>query len=262
MPFHGADKKTVNAQEIDRFAKDSSHWWDENGPFKPLHRLNPARLSYIREQICDHFGRDTETMNPLEGLDILDVGCGGGIVCEPMARMGGTVTGLDADKNAIEIARDHAEQAGLEITYHAQSTSGLLESNQKRYDIVLALEIVEHVDNVADFVAQCVALCKKDGLVIFSTLNRTVKSYALGVVAAEHILHWVPKGTHDWKKFLRPYELATYIQDTEARPLNMKGLIFNPLKNDFELSDKDYDVNYFMTATQKTTTAVDTKASK
>lgn len=260
MPAQRADKNTVNDSEINHFAKDSSHWWDENGPFKPLHRLNPARLSYIREQICSHFDLDTESLKPLSGLDVLDVGCGGGIVSEPMARMGGNVTGLDADENAINVARDHAAQSGLDIIYHAQSTSGLPESSDKRYDVVLALEIVEHVDNVADFVDQCVNLCKDGGLVIFSTLNRTAKSYALGIVAAEQILHWVPKGTHDWKKFLRPHELATYIQATAARPQNMRGLIFNLLKNDFELSDTDYDVNYFMTAAKSA--AATKKASK
>ena len=244
MPANG----TVNKEEITHFAKDSAHWWDESGPFKPLHRLNPTRLSFIREKICAHFKIDSDNLKPFEGLKILDIGCGGGIVCEPMARMGGNVTGIDADENAINVATEHAELSDLDITYKASSTEEQTKMI-KQYDVVLALEILEHVDNVGDFVQQCVDLCKSGGIIIFSTLNRTAKSYALGIVAAEHILHWVPKGTHQWEKFLKPYELATHIQTTkDARPYEMKGLIFNPLKNEFSLSDTDYDVNYFMTA--------------
>lgn len=239
---------TVNQDEISHFAKDSAHWWDEDGPFKPLHRLNPVRLSFIRKEICSHFDLDEDNMRPFEALDILDIGCGGGIVCEPMARMGGNVTGADADETAIAVAKDHAALSELAIEYIAASATELLEA-KKRYDVVLALEIVEHVDQVEDFVKQCIDLCKPGGIVIFSTLNRTAKSFALGIVAAEHILRWVPKGTHQWKKFLRPYELATYIQQTEiARPKHMRGLVFNPFKNEFEMSGTDYDVNYFMTA--------------
>ena len=199
MPVNGTINSTVNKEEIDHFAKDSARWWDENGPFRPLHRLNPARLSYIREQICEHFGLDTENMKPFEGLSILDVGCGGGIVCEPMARMGGKVTGIDADAEAVKVATEHAKQMGLDITYRASSTDEQTKLI-KQYDVVLALEIVEHVDNVGDFIAQCVDLCKTGGILIFSTLNRTAKSYALGIIAAEHILHWVPKGTHQWER--------------------------------------------------------------
>ncbi len=249
MPVNGTVNNTVNKEEIHHFAKDSAHWWDEHGPFKPLHRLNPVRLSYIRAEICAHFGLDDEDMKPFAGLDILDVGCGGGIVCEPMARMGGNITGIDADDAAIKVAVEHAAQTGLDITYNASSTDEQTKLI-KQYDVVLALEILEHVDNVTAFISQCVDLCKTGGIIIFSTLNRTTKSYALGIVAAEHILHWVPKGTHQWEKFLRPYELATHIQNTKARPQHMKGLIFNPLKNEFALSDKDFDVNYFMTATK------------
>lgn len=240
------DKSSVNQEEINHFAADSAEWWDENGPFKPLHRLNPTRLSYIRDQICAHFNR-TDSLKPFTGLDILDIGCGGGLVCEPMARLGANVTGADADAQAIDIAQTHAKLGELDIIYRAAPAETLLKEG-KKFDVVLALEIVEHVDNVQDFVQSCADLCKPGGMIIFSTLNRTPKSFALGIIAAERILRWVPKGTHQWKKFLRPSELATLIQNIDARPDNMSGLIFNPLKGSFELSERDIDVNYFMTA--------------
>lgn len=236
---------TVDAKEIQNFSKDSSRWWDENGPFKPLHRLNPVRLSYIKQQICQHFGRDFESFKSYDGLSILDIGCGGGLVCEPMARLGGNVTGIDADNNAIETARDHAEQSDLEIEYLNKSTSDI---QGQQYDVVLALEIIEHVADLDTFMREVVALCKPNGLIIFSTLNRTPKSYALGIVAAEHILRWVPQGTHDWKKFIKPSELARMVRQNDATPKNVCGMVFSPFKNKFELSPHDTAVNYFMSA--------------
>ncbi len=236
---------TVNAAEIQNFSKDSDHWWDENGPFRPLHLLNPVRLNYFKQQICTHFDINTDTSAPYKGLDIIDVGCGGGLVCEPLARLGAKVTGIDADENAIEVATSHAKQSGLKIKYEATSS----ENMKKKYDVVLALEIIEHVDNPELFVQSIFNLCKPDGLVIFSTLNRTPKSYALGIVAAEHIVKWVPKGTHDWKKFVKPSELAKMIRDNNAAPQNVCGLIYNPFSKEFALHEKRTDVNYFITAT-------------
>lgn len=236
---------TVNAKEIQNFSKDSAHWWDVNGPFKPLHRLNPVRLSYIKTQICKTFDRDTMSLKPYDGLDILDVGCGGGLVCEPMARLGATVTGIDADENAIHIATKHAQEQDLNIVYKATS-SDVLMNEEKKYDVVLALEIIEHVDGREAFIESISRLCKPDGLIIVSTLNRTAKSYALGIVAAEYILGWVPQGTHDWKKFVKPSELNRLLKDQSITPYDMSGLAFNPLKNEFYLAPKDLDVNYFM----------------
>ncbi len=236
---------TVNAAEIQNFSKDSDHWWDVNGPFRPLHRLNPVRLSYIKRQICAHFGKDINSLNTYEELDILDVGCGGGLVCEPLARLGANVTGIDADDNAIAVANEHAKESGLEICYQATSSDELVKSG-KKYDVVTALEIIEHVDNQELFVKSVIDLCKPNGIVIFSTLNRNPKSFALGIVAAEYILGWVPKGTHNWKKFVKPSELSRMVRNNGGTPQNLCGLAFNPLKNEFHLAPKDLDVNYLL----------------
>ncbi len=238
---------TVDAQEIENFAKDSTKWWDANGPFKPLHRLNPVRLSYFKEQICGHFDRDVDGFKSYEELSILDIGCGGGLVCEPMARLGATVTGLDADNNAIETAIDHAAQGGLKIEYQNKSTSDLLKDTKgQQYDVVLALEIIEHVADLDLFVKEVTALCKPNGLIIFSTLNRTPQSYALGIIAAEYVLRWVPYGTHNWKKFVKPSELARMVRHNGATPKDVRGMVFKPLKKRFALSKNDTAVNYFM----------------
>ena len=233
---------TVNAAEIQNFSKDSSHWWDESGPFKPLHLLNPTRLSYFKSQICNHFDLDENAPTPYKGLNIIDVGCGGGLVCEPMARLGGAVTGIDADTNAIEVAAAHAKKMGLDIEYQCVSSENITQ----KYDVVLALEIIEHVDNPDLFVKSVLDLCKPNGLVIFSTLNRTTKSYALGIIAAEHILNWVPKGTHSWKKFVKPSELSRMLRNNNAKPHDICGMIYNPLTKQFKLDKSRVDVNYFM----------------
>lgn len=235
---------SIDEQEVSQFSKDAEHWWDENGPFAPLHRLNPARLSYIKEQICNHYGLDTQNLKPLQKLSVLDIGCGGGLVCEPMARMGAKATGVDADPIAIEVATNHAQQSDLKIEYLNKTAEEL----NKTYDVVLALEIIEHVQNPDEFVQSCTKLVKPGGLIIFSTLNRTPKSFVLGIVAAEYILNWVPKRTHSWKKFIKPSELAKSVRQHGLKPLDISGLIFNPLSGDFEMSKTDVDVNYFMTA--------------
>lgn len=237
-------RSTIDPEEIRHFAKDSGRWWDENGPFAPLHRLNPVRMKFIRDSVTAHYARETATLSPLKGLKILDIGCGGGLVSEALARMGATVTGIDADKVAIKAARDHAKAAGLTIDYLVESTDTL----KGQYDVVLALEIVEHVASVDKFVDEVVGLCKPGGLVIFSTLNRTPKSFALGIVAAEYILRWVPAGTHNWKKFVRPSELAGALRRAGATPRQVTGLRLNPFKNEFEIVANDLDVNYFMAA--------------
>ncbi len=238
----------VDRKEIENFAKDSSHWWDEKGPFAPLHRLNPVRLSHIRQQVDAHFGLDEKSLKPFTGLSILDAGCGGGLVCEPMARLGADATGVDADGNAIAVARRHAAQSGLSIDYHDGTTFDLL-NGKKRFDVVLALEIAEHVPDLQSFVQSCADLCKPDGLLIFSTLNRTPKSFALGIVAAEYILRWVPRGTHDWKKFIKPSELARALSHAGTTPGAMTGLVYDPLSaHGFRLSEDDLSVNYFMSA--------------
>ena len=253
---------TVNVAEIQNFSKDSDRWWDESGPFKPLHLLNPTRLSYFKSQICDHFDLNENTPTPYKGLNIIDVGCGGGLVCEPMARLGGTVTGIDADTNAIDVAAAHAKEMGLGIEYLNTTSDQLTMSpplhagvrmpaqgghdNINTYDVVLALEIIEHVDNPDLFVKSVLDLCKPNGLVIFSTLNRTAKSYALGIIAAEHILRWVPQGTHSWKKFVRPSELSRMLRNNNAKPHDICGMTYSPMTKEFKLDKSRVDVNYFM----------------
>lgn len=238
---------SIDDAEIQHFAKDSSHWWDEEGPFRPLHLMNPVRLEYIRDQIKNHFSLPTGQDRPLSGLSILDIGCGGGLVCEPLTRLGATVSGIDADKNAIAVAKEHAAQMGLDIHYR----EGAAESLSETFDVVLALEIIEHVKDVPAFVKAVTSLCKPDGLIIFSTLNRTPKSFALGIVAAEYILRWVPQGTHKWKKFIRPSEMAKILRQEKCPPSDIKGLVFDPLTSAFKISETDIDVNYFITATKE-----------
>lgn len=234
---------TINAQEIQNFSKDSNRWWDEEGPFKPLHLLNPIRLGYFKAQICGHFGIEDNAPTPYKGLDIIDVGCGGGLVCEPMARLGGNVTGIDADNNAIEVAEAHAKQSDLKIKYECNSS----ENMTQKFDVVLALEIIEHVDNPEIFVKSIIDLCKPNGLIIFSTLNRTPKSYALGIIAAELILRWVPQGTHSWKKFVKPSELTKMLRDNGAFAKDLCGMTYNPFAKKFTLDKNKVDVNYFLT---------------
>jgi 2-polyprenyl-6-hydroxyphenyl methylase/3-demethylubiquinone-9 3-methyltransferase len=235
---------SVAREEVEKFSKDAPQWWDEKGPFAPLHRLNPARLGYIRDQVCKHYELDSTSLKPFEGLKIIDIGCGGGLVCEPLARMGASVTGLDADKVAIDTAKAHAEQSGLSINYENKAA----EDVTREYDVVLALEIIEHVADPHEFVESCAKLVKPGGMVIFSTLNRTPKSFALGIVAAEYILRWVPRGTHAWKKFIKPSELTRSLRNCYLEPKNVSGLIFHPFKNHFEISATDIDVNYLLTA--------------
>lgn len=249
---------TVDEAEIRHFAKDSAHWWDENGPFKPLHRANPARMKYLKSRICGHFGRDEKSLTALEGLKILDVGCGGGLVCEPLARLGAEVTGLDADENAIAAAKAHAQQGGLSIEYRCMDAVDLKE----KFDIVLALEIIEHVPSPQDFVSTIADKVAPGGLVIVSTLNRTPKSFALGIVALEYVLRWVPRGTHDWKKFVKPSELASHARANGLEPVNLSGLIYNPLKDTFSISESDVAVNYFMALTAPQPKAPKTKKKK
>lgn len=254
---------TLDADEIARFSKVSATWWDEKGPFKPLHHLNPTRIHYIRDQIKIHFHRSdipsvhesnqnnqsadsSHFVMPFEGLSILDIGCGGGLVCEPLTRLGASVTGIDGSDSTIEVAKAHAALNGLDIRYLKITAEDILQEN-KMYDVVLALEIVEHVADVSLFVQSCVKLLKPGGLIIFSTLNRTLKSYLLAIVGAEYIVQWVPKGTHEWSKFLTPSELAFFLREQGLQLTHSQGMVFNPIKWRWELS-RDMDVNYFLTA--------------
>ena len=232
-------KNTINTQEISHFAKDSANWWDEDGAFAPLHKLNPIRLSYIKKQIEEHKGG-------VKDLEILDIGCGGGLVCEPLTRLGAKVTGIDGDAQAIDVAKTHASENNLKINYLSGDAANLLQS-KKRYDVVLALEVIEHVDNTEEFIQILTKLVKPNGLIILSTLNRTAQSFVLGIVAAEYLLNWVPRGTHSWKKFLKPSEIHVMLHRHNFELSDITGLNYKPLQKQFKLSQK-IDVNYFITA--------------
>ncbi len=228
--------------EIEKFEHMADQWWDIKGPSKPLHKLNPTRLSYIKHQIRDHFPK-----KDMSKLSILDIGCGGGLVCEPLARTGAKVTGIDAGEKAIDVAKAHAKENGLDITYKCETS----DAHNGQYDVVLALEIIEHVDAIEAFVQSAASHVKKGGLIIFSTLNRTPKSFAIGIIAAEYLLRWLPRGTHDWNKFVKPSELAEQLEKNGYDIQNISGLIYNPLLDQFSISNRDIEVNYFLSASHK-----------
>ena len=233
---------SIDTSEIQRFSKISSQWWDENGPFKPLHQLNPTRLQYIRDCLISHFQRRSTKDKPLSGLSILDIGCGGGLVAEPLTRLGASVMGIDASAQAIEVAKAHATMMDLAVTYECLSAEDLNAKGQT-FDVVLALEIVEHVADVAGFLKTCTQLVAPGGALLLSTLNRTWKSYAVAIVGAEYIMGLLPKGTHDWHKFLSPAELATHLRPLGFSFADLKGMSYTPLKDQWHLS-RDLEVNY------------------
>ena len=236
----GHRASTIDSDEVAQFAAIADQWWDENGPFKPLHRLNPIRIGYLRDQVIARLGK-------VSGLSIADIGCGGGLITEPFARLGAKVTGVDAAPENIKAARAHAKDAGLEISYLA-TTAEVLAHEGRTFDAVFALEIVEHVSDVALFIQSVTQLVKPGGLLVLSTLNRTPKSFALGIVAAEYILRWLPRGTHDWKKFLKPSELNRHLGSNSFTAVDVTGLVYSPVSRVFSLSKDDLDVNYLLSA--------------
>ncbi len=237
---------TVDASEIAKFTAMAEAWWDPNGDFKPLHRFNPIRIAYIRDVAVAHFGRDTDSTAPLDGLSLLEVGCGGGLLTEPMRRLGAEVTGIDPAPRNIGVARTHAEQAGLKITYLPCAAEDLIETGGK-FDIVLAMEVVEHVADVGAFIQDCAKLVSPNGLLFLATLNRTAKSFAFAIVGAEYVLRWLPRGTHDWRKFVKPSELAQALRKADMSIDQMTGVSFNPLTERWSLT-RDLDVNYMLAA--------------
>ena len=238
---------TVDAAEIQHFDSLSDGWWDADGSFSPLHQMNPVRVGFIRDHVCRRFGRDPSAVTPLAGLSVVDVGCGGGLLAEPMARLGATTTGVDASGDAIAAARAHASQGGLSIDYHTGSAEELAAAGN-RFDVVLALEIVEHVADIPSFVDALGQLVRPGGLVVMSTLNRTAQSYAVAIIGAEYILRWVARGTHDWRKFVRPSELARALRNSGLTVAEMAGMRFDPVAGDWRLSQRNLSVNYIVAA--------------
>lgn len=239
-------RTTIDQDEIDHFSRIAAEWWNPQGKFRPLHQFNPARLAYIREKICLEFNRDPVSLTPFENLRILDIGCGGGLLCEPMARLGATVVGADAAHTNIEVAKVHAAQNGLSIDYRT-TTAEALANDGEQFDIVLNMEVVEHVADVNLFIAATAKMLKPQGVMFVSTLNRTWKSWGLAIIGAEYILRWLPKGTHDYKKFLKPQELKNFLFQNALTVVDEIGITYNPLNDSWNCS-KDTDVNYMLLA--------------
>ncbi|CUH60164.1 3-demethylubiquinone-9 3-methyltransferase [Thalassobacter stenotrophicus] len=235
---------TVDAAEIAKFEAMAAEWWDTNGKFKPLHMLNPCRLDYITQQIAMEFDRDLTQPEPFKGLRLLDIGCGGGLLAEPMTRLGATVVGVDAAERNIPVAQLHAEQSGLEIDYRCTTAEDLAASDEPRFDVVLNMEVVEHVADPLAYLTACQQLMKSGGLMICSTLNRNPKSFVMGIIGAEYVMRWLPKGTHDWRKFITPDELFQLIEQSGLTPVDRKGFQFNPVTWKWRISAKDLSVNY------------------
>ncbi len=241
------DSSTVDPAEIERFSRIADEWWDPSGKFAPLHRLGPVRIGYVRDRAAAHWGRDALAGQPLQGLSVLDIGCGGGLLSEPMARLGAAVTGVDASARNIAVASLHASRQGLAIDYR-QDTAEALARGDARFDVVLALEIVEHVADVDLFLNSCCRLVKPGGMLFLSTLNRTAKAWALAIAGAEYVLGWLPRGTHDWKKFLKPSEVVRGLSAGGLDTQEIVGVVYSPLTRAWRLDKADLDVNYMLFA--------------
>ena len=234
---------TINREEIQKFSKLADQWWDANGKFKPLHAFNPIRIKYIIDKCTAHFELQKKQEKQLSGLKVLDIGCGGGLVCEPLSRLGANVTGIDASSKNIEIAKIHAKRSHLKINY--LSTSPEQYKLKDKFDVVLNLEVVEHVENLELFLKSASSLLKKDGIMFVATINRTFESYLKAIIGAEYVLRWLPIGTHDWQKFLKPEEIEKKLSLLDFEKKNLDGIKFNILSNSWSLS-KDCSVNYIM----------------
>ena len=234
---------TIDDAEVAKFQAMADEWWDPTGKFKPLHMMNPCRLDYITRQIAAEFERDLDGPAPLKGLRILDIGCGGGLLSEPMARLGADVVGADAAERNIPVAQLHAEQSGLEIDYRHTTAEALAEAGEQ-FDAVLNMEVVEHVSDPLAYLAACHDLMKPGGLQICSTLNRNPKSYVMAIIGAEHVMRWLPKGTHEWSKFITPDELYDLLRQAGLEPVDRKGFVFNPITWSWSISERDLSCNY------------------
>ncbi|CUH79562.1 bifunctional 2-polyprenyl-6-hydroxyphenol methylase/3-demethylubiquinol 3-O-methyltransferase UbiG [Tropicibacter naphthalenivorans] len=238
---------TVDASEIAKFEAMAAEWWDPNGKFKPLHLMNPVRLDYITTQIAGEFDRQLGTDQPFKGLRILDIGCGGGLLCEPMARLGAEIIGVDAAEKNIPVAQAHAAQSGLQIDYR-HTTAEAMAAAGEQFDVVLNMEVVEHVADPLAYLTACQQLLKPGGLHLCSTINRNPKSFAMAIVGAEYVMRWLPKGTHEWNKFITPDELYDLMTRAGLTPVDRKGYVFNPITWKWTISDRDLSVNYVTAA--------------
>ncbi|TAI62647.1 bifunctional 2-polyprenyl-6-hydroxyphenol methylase/3-demethylubiquinol 3-O-methyltransferase UbiG [Bradyrhizobium sp. Leo170] len=236
---------TVDPAEVAKFSKLSAEWWDPHGKMAPLHKINPLRLGYIRDAACRKFDRNVRSLSCLSGLRTLDIGCGAGLLCEPLARLGAQVIGIDPSATNIAAAKLHADKGHLAIDYRCTTVEEM--DARERFDIVLAMEVVEHVTDVGVFVKRCTAMLKPGGLMVLSTLNRNWKSFALAIVGAEYVLRWLPRGTHQWSKFVTPDELAHHLQDNHLTITDQAGVVYNPLADKWNISS-DMDVNYMVVA--------------
>ncbi|WP_332766584.1 bifunctional 2-polyprenyl-6-hydroxyphenol methylase/3-demethylubiquinol 3-O-methyltransferase UbiG [Phenylobacterium sp.] len=240
---------SIDPEEVERFSRIAAEWWDPRGKFAPLHRFNPVRLAFIREQALVRFGRDAAARKPFEGLRLLDIGCGGGLLSEPMTRLGFAVTGVDASPRNIGTAAAHADEQGLSIDYRASTAEDLLAAGERPFDLILNMEVIEHVADPRAYLRDCARLLAPGGLMIVATLNRTLKAFALAKVGAEYVLRWVPAGTHDWNKFLKPEELRGFLEGEPVAVQGPFGVAYDPLGGRWSRSS-DCDINYMMTVTR------------
>ncbi len=250
-PMDNPTHTSIDPAEVARFSAMAAQWWDPAGKFKPLHVFNPVRLGFIREETARRFGRDIAKPRPFEGLRLLDIGCGGGLLCEPMARLGFSVTGVDASERNIGVARTHAEAQGLQIDYRADTAEALLAAGEAPFDVVLNMEVVEHVADPGQFLRDCVGLTAAGGFMVVATLNRTPKAMALAVVGAEYVLRWLPRGTHDWRKFLKPHEILEFLAGEPVSIAGPFGVSYDLFTGRWAPSS-DTDVNYMMTVDKRT----------